>query len=424
MILRARTLLPLDRPAIEDGAVVMHGGEVSAVGRWSEVRVHFTGDVIDLGESVVLPGLVNAHAHLDYTGMAGRLRPPREFTDWIQGILALKSECGYSEYAESWIEGARMLCQHGTTTVLDIEAVPELLPQVWSATPLRVISCLELTGVRSGRDPVDILREATGHLDRLPVGRCEAGLSPHAPYSTGPELLRLSAAASERRGCVITTHVAESEAEFAMFSRAKGSMYRWLARNGRDMGDCGDCSPVGYLARLGYLTARLLAVHVNYLGAEDARILGEHGTSVVHCPRSHAYFGHAPFPFEALRAAGVNVSLGTDSLASVLQKPPLELDLFAEMRAFCAVHPGVDPRLVLGMATRNGAAALGWEARAGRLGAGSWGDLVVLPLAPAKGEVYEAVIEHRGPVSGLMIAGEWVIESGAPAPYSKPAGAA
>jgi len=326
-----------------------------------------------------------------------------------------------------------MLCQHGTTTVVDIEAVPELLPQAWSTTPLRVISCLELTGVRSGRDPADILREAIGHLDKLPVGRCKSGLSPHAPYSTGAELLRLCAAASIHRRCVLTTHVAESEAEFAMFSHAKGSMYRWLARNGRNMGDCGEGSPVRYLARLGYLKARLLAVHVNYLGPEDARILGEHGTSVVHCPRSHAYFGHAPFPFEELRAAGVNVALGTDSLASVRcagewegssnpvdharvrtgtrrsaslpdpgeppgsvnlhggdermpvgrsvpdrrtgrgdhagavrrdaepcrigqvqPKPLIELDLFAEMRAFRAVHPEIDPRWVLGMTTRNG----------------------------------------------------------------------
>ena len=439
MILRARMVLPLDRPAIENGAVAARGDEVLAVGRWREVRADFVGEVQDLGESVILPGLVNAHAHLDYTRMAGRLKPPSEFTDWIQGILALKADCGYSDYAESWVNGARMLCRHGTTTVMDIEAVPELLPEVWSAVPLRVVSCLELTGVRSGRDPADIVREAVGHMDRLSVGRCRAGLSPHAPYSAGAELLRLAAAAGRIRGCRLTTHVAESEAEFAMFSAGTGSLYRWLERNGRDMRDCGLGSPVRHLARLGYLSDRLLAVHVNYLGADDAQLLGRHGTHVVHCPRSHVYFGHAPFPFDELRRAGVNVALGTDSLASVLAavEPtgsmnapwtsehqdqgrgetrscrvqgavPIELDMFAEMRTFRAAHPAVDPEIVLGLATRNGAAALGWPARAGRLGVGSWADLVVLALAPGSGEVYEAVVEHRGKVAGLMISGRWV----------------
>ena len=426
MILRARMVLPLDRPPIENGAVAVRGDEVLAVGRWREVRAEFIGEVQDLGERVILPGLVNAHAHLDYTRMAGCLKPPQEFTDWIQGILALKAECGYSDYAESWLDGARMLCRHGTSTVMDIEAVPELLPEVWSAVPLRVVSCLELTGVRSGRDPADIVREAVEHMDRLAAGRCRTGLSPHAPYSTGPELLRLAAAASRDRGCPLTTHLAESEAEFAMFSAGSGSLYRWLERNGRDMRDCGSSSPVRHLARLGYLSDRLLAVHVNYLGPDDARLLSERGTHVVHCPRSHAYFGHAAFPFDELRRAGVNVALGTDSLASVLvpEEPtcsssrpwdhePVELDLFAEMRAFRAAHPAVDPEIVLGLATHNGAAALGWAAQAGRLGVGSWADLVVLALAPGLSEVYEAVVEHRGRVAGLMIAGNWVSAPGA-----------
>jgi aminodeoxyfutalosine deaminase len=408
MILRARMVLPLDRPAIEDGAVAICGGEVLAVGPWRELRAHFGGGACDLGESVMLPGLINAHAHLDYTGMVGRLKPPREFTDWIQGILALKAECSYTDYAESWIRGARMLCRHGTTTVVDIEAVPELLPEVWSATPLRVISCLELTGVRSGRDPSDIVREAVGHMDRLPAGRCRTGLSPHAPYSTGPELLRLAAAASRDRGCPLTTHVAESEAEFAMFGNGSGSLYRWLERNGRDMRDCGQGSPVRHLAHLGYLSDRLLAVHVNYLDPDDARLLGEHGTSVVHCPRSHIYFRHAAFRFDELRRAGVTVALGTDSLASIDAEAPVELDLFAEMQAFQRAQPGVDPETVLGLATRNPAAALGWVEQAGRLGRGAWADLVVLALAPRLGEVYEEVVAHRGNVAGIMIAGEWV----------------
>ncbi len=99
-----------------------------------------------------------------------------------------------------------MLLRTGTTTVGDIEMVPELLPEVWSATPLRVFSFLEMTGVKSRRPPVEIMREALEKIASLPPGRCRAGLSPHAPYSTTPELLRLAAEAARDRNLRVVTH--------------------------------------------------------------------------------------------------------------------------------------------------------------------------------------------------------------------------
>src|SRR5262249_10631713 len=153
----------------------------------------------------------------------------------------------------------------------------------------------------------------------LRSARCRVGLSPHAPYSTVPELLRLSARAARRRKWPLTVHVAESALEFEMFSRGRGGMFDWLQRSARDMSDCGFGSRVERGARCGALDANLLAIHVNYLGKRDAALLGQKRASVVHCPRSHAYFGHDPFPLRKLSRAGVNICLGTDSLASVRQ---------------------------------------------------------------------------------------------------------
>ena len=99
-----------------------------------------------------MPGLVNAHCHLDYTDMAGQ-PAPKQFPDWIKGLLARKAAASYADYAQAWLRGAAMLLRTGVTTVGDIEAVPELLPDVWSSTPLRVGSFLEMTCVRSRRDP-------------------------------------------------------------------------------------------------------------------------------------------------------------------------------------------------------------------------------------------------------------------------------
>lgn len=192
MILRARTVLPVAAPPISNGAVAVSGNLIDAVGSWPEIKSKFSGDELcDLGDVVLLPGLVNAHCHLDYTDMAGFWPPPRKFTDWIPRMLAAKAEWSYTDYASSWVQGAKMLLQSGVTTVADIECAPELLPEVWDSTPLRIISFLEMTGVRSKRDPAKILDDAIRKSDSLAHPRCAVALSPHAPYSTSLELLRL-----------------------------------------------------------------------------------------------------------------------------------------------------------------------------------------------------------------------------------------
>ena len=135
MILRAKIILPVTAQPIEDGAVFIYGNKIRSIAPWKDLRPHRREKVFDLGEVILLPGLVNAHCHLDYTDMAGMLPPPKTFTDWIPLILSAKSGWGYSDYLRSWLNGARMLERTGTTTVADIETVPDLLPEVWEATP-------------------------------------------------------------------------------------------------------------------------------------------------------------------------------------------------------------------------------------------------------------------------------------------------
>ena len=411
MILRARVVLPLTRPPIKDGAVLIYGNRVARVGRWKDLSGDDRDEVVDLGETLLLPGLVNAHCHLDYTDMAGQFPPQKSFTDWIKLITTAKSEWNYSEFAESWLNGARMLARTGTTTVADFEAVPELLPEVWEATPLRVISFLELTGVKSRRQPNAILRNALERIDALPAHRCRARIAPHAPYSTAPELLRLSAETARERGWPLSVHVAESASEFEMFMHARGEMHAWLRRNQRDMHDCGFGSPVQQLQRNGALGDNFLAVHVNYLAAKDADRLGRKKVSVVHCPRSHAYFKHAPFPLAELACANVNLCLGTDSLASMDKKSrqTIELNLFTEMQTLAAARPGLPPRTILQMATLNGARALGLRGQVGEISAGTFADVIAVPFAGKLPAVYEAVLHHRGNVAASLIDGQWAV---------------
>jgi cytosine/adenosine deaminase-related metal-dependent hydrolase len=413
LTLRSRVVLPVCRPLIENAAVVVSGANILAVGRWSFLKKRFPGPVLDLGESMLLPGMVNAHCHLDYTAMAGLFPPPRRFTDWIKLITTEKAHWGFSDYAASWLEGAKMLLRTGTTTVADIEAVPELLPELPAATALRVISLLEMTGVRSRRHPKAILNESLSVIAALPKWerRSLAGLSPHAPYSTTPALLRASAAAAKRLKLRVATHVAESPQEFEMFTRGSGDLHDWLARNQRDMRDCDGRSPIQHLARCNALHSRLLAIHVNHLAHGDAELLARNRVSVVHCPRSHEFFRHTEFPRRTLAKAGVNLCLGTDSLASVRKHPKrdLELNLFLEMRAFAARHPGVSPRQILQMVTVNGARALGLRGKIGELKRNSRSDMIAVPFAGRIADAFESLVNHAGDVSASMIAGRWVL---------------
>jgi cytosine/adenosine deaminase-related metal-dependent hydrolase len=411
VILRARTILPVSQPPIENGAVLISGNRIRAVGTWPELQSQSRDKVLDLGEVILLPGLVNAHCHLDYTDMAGQLASPKTFTDWIPLITAAKTAWSYSEYAHSWLHGAHMLLKTGTTTVADIEAMPDLLPEVWDATPLRVLSFLEMTGIRARRDPKEVLREAVEKIDSLSHARCSASLSPHAPYSTLPELLRLTARVARERRWRICTHIAESEEEFEMFLQGKGRMFDWLKRNERDNSDCGFGSPVKHYARNKMLGENLIAIHVNYLARGDATLLGKNRVNIVHCPRSHAYFRHTPFRRERLAKAGVNLCLGTDSLATMRkvgkQKP--ELNLFEEMRLLAATDKTVSPAEILRMATINGARALGLAGKVGELSPNTSADLIAIPAVGKSADAYETVLAHTGSVSASMIDGRWAV---------------
>lgn len=404
--------MPVARPSIENGAVLIRGSKILSVGPWRyTVSCAPPGACkVDLGDVVLLPGFVNAHAHLDYTDMAGQLVPTRSFTDWIKLITEAKSARKLDDFAASWRNGAEMLLRSGTTTVADVETAPDILPDVWHNTPLRVISFIELTGVRRRIAPATAIQEIRNRIAALSSGPGHVGVAPHAPYSTIPMLLRMVSRTARSRGWLLTTHVAESEEEYEMFKYARGPMYEWLKRNQRNMSDCGGITPVAHLDRNGLLAPNLLAVHANYLEGEDITLLAKRGVPVVHCPRSHRYFNHAPFQYEGLLRGGVRVCLGTDSLATVIVKrgQKVTLDLFAEMREFAREFPDRPPFEILRLCTEAGAAALHLSGRVGCLAPGAMADLIAIHYNGSITRADEAVLAHEGPVAASMIDGRFV----------------
>ena len=400
LILRSRLAWLVSQPPIEDAALFLRDGSVIDAGPWSEISARHTDvPVEDLGEVALIPGLVNAHCHLDYTAMAGMIAPPSNFPDWIKAILQIKAHWSYTEYAASWIEGARQLLESGVTAVGDIEAVPELLPESWEATPLRMISFFEMTGVRSQGQPERILAHALADVRRVgSTSTKRAGLSPHALYSTPPDLLRLTAELIQREPLPVTTHLAESIDEMSMYRDASGALFNWL-KTQRAMDDCGQGSPVQQARRLGLLEPGFIAVHCNHLAPGDAELLARNQCHVVHCPRSHEYFHHAPFPFEELARAGVNICFGTDSLASVrLNKGKLPtLNLWDEMQLFAANFPNVAPSRIFEMATVHGARALNLPANRA--------DLIAVEYSGAAETLPDFLVHNPPIVRGKWIAG-------------------
>ncbi|HEY1171891.1 MAG TPA: amidohydrolase family protein [Verrucomicrobiae bacterium] len=402
MLLRARILLPVTAPPIENGGVLVRDGRIVASGRWPEVCALASGDeIIDLGNVILMPGLVNAHAHLEYTGLAGQFSGANGFTQWVRDINASKQKFNRDTATEQWLTGAAMLVDSGTTTVADVQTRVGTETADPKLTALRVMPFIEMTGVISRRAPVDLLTEADTFL------KGGGGYSPHSPYATMPGLLELTATQAAENGRVVMIHVAESADEFEMFTQRCGPLYELIASLGRPMEDCDGRTPLQQVAKSGLLQKKTVLVHANYLTDDDVVLTGNSGASVVHCPSSHAFFEHEEFRCFDLKRSGVNICLGTDSLATMNPeggRAP-ELNMLTEMRRFRLKHMDLMARDVLAMATVNAARALGVANDLGSLQAGNKADAIAIPYNGGLKLAEESILSSDARVEASFING-------------------
>ena len=401
-ILRARHVLPIVAPAIPDGAVVVEGERIIAVGPFSELRAVHSGDVLDLGEQVLMPGLVNAHCHLDYTLLRNAISPQRSFTEWIRAINSHKRALHDEDYRDSILRGFDELRKWGTTTVANIESFPELLLRM-KPPRLRTWWFMEMIDIRHRFTTDEVVAGALSFFEKeRPDWLGGFGLSPHAPYTASGALYELTSAVSQKLSMTITSHVAESREEWAMFRHGTGELYEFMLRLGRWMYDSHNArTPLGHVAHHAALGPRWLLAHMNELDETDFALLSAlpEKPSIVHCPGSHRYFKHAPFPLARLRETGVNLCLGTDSLASTDS-----LSMFDEMRTLSANEPWLAASEILAMATVNGARALGFDG--GKLAPGAVADMIALPDTATTADLPATILAHRAPIRWMMLNGE------------------
>jgi cytosine/adenosine deaminase-related metal-dependent hydrolase len=399
MIVRARTVVTMDGAPIENGAVAISGNRIIDLGSFDEVKGRNSGENVDLGEQALLPGLINAHCHLDYTCLRGKIPPEKSFADWIRSINAEKAKLSGADYLSSITEGFAEAKRFGTTTVANLTAFPELISQIDS--PIRTWWFAELIDVRSPE-------QANGLVDLAVESLKPAknwGLAPHALFTASADLYRCCEEIARRENILLTTHLAESREEMEMFSDASGPLYDFMKAIGRDMSDCGGMTPLAAFIGSGRALPReWIVAHLNELTESDFDLLGRSTRKfhVVHSPRSHGYFAHSRFPFKELRALKFNVCLATDSLAS-----NESLSLFAEMRTFQHNEPGLSPDKIFEMVTVNPALALHQSRHGGTLGRirpGFQADLISMPCSGGA-NLFEEIVAFDGPIDWMMVNG-------------------
>lgn len=406
MIFRARTVVTMEEPPIEDGAVAVRANRILAVGGFKKVSRLYPGRTIDLGEQVLLPGLINAHCHLDYTVMRKAILYQNSFTRWVSRINALKRCLGEDDYLKSIAAGFNELKKWGTTTVLNIESFPELMSKM-PAPPIRTWWFYEMIDLRHRIATEELVAGAFVFFQDRPDWLGGFGLSPHAPYTASEDLYRLANECARVTGMPLTTHLGESAEEDLMFRKKSGEFYEFLQSLGRNMDDCGHGSALARLLKKGLIGPNWLLVHLNELSEEDFSLMQGLKLNIVHCPESHRYFKHSLFQHKRLHDLGMNICLGTDSLAS-----NEGLNLFAEMRAVQNGEPWMSPDEVLKTVTVNAARAFNQENSLGKIAPGACADMIALPFKDDPSRVYEAIVQNRLPVGWMMVDGRISAQAG------------
>ena len=402
---------------IRDGTLVEQGGRITFVGK--EADAPADGDDVALGDVVLMPGLVNAHCHLELTAMRGFL-DGLEFREWIVRLTGARRAVLSPEML---LDAARLGVEegvrHGITAFADtgdsgagFDAMLE--------RGVRGICYREVFGPDPAvcDDAIALLRDTVDAMRGRATSLVSVGVSPHAPYTVSDALFHATAAFARERGLPIAVHIAESELEVELVEKGSGAFATGLRARGVAVTRRAR-SPIALLDALGVLDARPLLIHCVRVDEDDISAIARHDCSVAHCPASNAKLGHGIAPLGALLHARVRVGLGTDSVASNDRMDLLDearlATLFATARE--RRHDALSSSRALELATLGGAQALGLDREIGSLEVGKAADLAAFPLqahrAPIHDPVAAVVFALAGrPAEFVAVAGRVLVRDG------------
>jgi cytosine/adenosine deaminase-related metal-dependent hydrolase len=398
----ARWVVPVSRPPIENGAIATFEGKIVEVGPASEFRSSYLAEIIDYGDSILCPALINTHSHLELSPLKRRLSPTGSFVDWIRSLIEARGLIRPGEWEPAIYQAIKEMQENGIIAVGDVgnlDVIPLFSSRKDGIWPFRGVFFQELVcpipnGTKeeiplsapfvNGKitEPVDILGPSFHYA-----------LSAHSPYSVAPQVLKAIKAWDQSHGMPFPIHVAESEEEIEFLQEGRGPIRELMQEKGHWPlnYDLPKASPVRYLEILGLLDRHTVCIHCIHVDREDISILAEKGASVCLCPRSNVFLGVGAPPVEELHASGVPLALGTDSLASNDQ-----LSIFAEMASLSKLAPGLLPEAIFRAGTYGGARALGISEELGSLASGKAAEFLAVASGPIGNKDVLEFLVHEG----------------------------
>ncbi len=420
-------ILPLDGPPIPNGRIAIADRRIAGLeaGVAPVPPIHRCPPpqvvtYVHYKNCVILPGLINAHAHLDLSGWSGDFAGHPKLWDWIPEVVRFRRSDAYRP-AEAIREGLRATLTGGAVAVVDVippdwftrglATEPEecidgdrQMPK-WDAGGMRVLSMIECLA------PTGVMRTPPGELLQQHIMACrkmgwDVGISPHAPYTVPISVLKEVVETAGDHNVILAMHVAETDEETVFLTTGRGT-FRYLLEHlaAYKEGVFSGGHSIQDVLEILVQAPRVLLIHGNYLGGAHVDFLSRfcHRVAVVYCPRSHEFFGHAPYPLEQFLEASIPVLLGTDSRAS---HP--DLSMLGELQAVRRKHPQLKAETIIRMATTTAADFLGWGKELGRLAMGRLATFIVVHVdGLTSGEdPYEAVLSPRAQVCAVWLAGK------------------
>lgn len=386
MIYSADWLIPISSPPLREGALRVLEGRIEDIGLREELISRYPGEEEEhFPQSVILPGLVNAHCHLDYSFLQA-LDPSGGLFPWLRRLIQssqlLHPPFNSQALLPSALLGAGELVKGGVTTVADATPTGASLLAL-NQVGLRGVVFLEAFGSDASLPPKKVLEQLSHWIESLQPycsDRVKLGISPHSPYTVHPSLFKALVEFARREGYPVMAHVAETRQEREMLlglrplkSPRQDQPLNWPPPMK---------APVRYLYDLGVLDSQFICVHCVHLDQEEVAILAQTGTKVVTCPKSNSFLGAGIPPLPKMRAYSIPLGLGTDSSASSGR-----LNLWEEARLLVYLHRAVEedpnlfsPQEVIQWMTLGGAEVLGLDQETGSLEKGKQADFIVVEI--------------------------------------------
>jgi cytosine/adenosine deaminase-related metal-dependent hydrolase len=401
VIFAAGTLMPISSPSLRDGAVLVREGRIGAVGDLTDIgRENPGAEVRFFPNNTIIPGAVNAHAHLGFR----REDAPEggTFSEWLASLIERLPE-KEAWTAEAARDCAREAIEAGTTYMAESSPYGECLPQLAeSGMAGTVYAEFFPHEIGTPEEAVDFIVAKVRELREGLPERVDAQVSVHSPYTVDPESSRLAARRTREMGWKLAIHLSESPEEVEFLERGTGGLADIFGAN--EWGGVG-VSPVRYAQSIELLAPETIAAHLaTGVSQEDIAVLAQTGVAVALCPRSNDFLGCGVSPVPGMIARGIRAGIGTDGLWSSPSMNVFEETLFA-LRLY-----GLSGAAGLELATLGGARALGIEAETGSLSAGKWADFAVVETSGEDGDPERGVLEAAagGGVAATVVGGNMI----------------